>query len=272
MKSKDEKAYYAYLEKIIREQKARSPFFGKGTESREMDIFMLMNHIQKKNPFLMNRIIENIIDTTGMKNSSREDILAFMAKTDKGTICRWKNDEGEEVYLINNGRSLLSRNKRILVLGSHLNKNDLELFKKTVYGTILKKDIEHIYRKIRLENLRQQSRMRRKKSLFEFFTERKEKVLEHTSSNFEKNFKDLVREQGGASSPFATAQAMLKYMSGTEKSKLAASLKGMGIKDPVSFERLLSKWKSEALHPEYVIERESHKKVREKTVSILRSR
>ena len=270
MKSREEKAYYAYLEKIIREQKARSPFFSRGTESHEMDILMLMNHIQKKNPFLMEKIVENLIDTTGLKNASKSDILAFMSKTDKGTICRWKNEEGEEVYLVNNGRSLLSRNKRILVLGSHLNKGDMELFKKTMYGAILKKDIEHIYKKIERDN--QRRALKKRKSLAEFFSERKEKVLEHTSGNFEKNFKELVREQGAACSPFATAQAMLTFMAGPEKARLSQSLAGMGIKDSDSLERLLTKWKNEALHPEYEIVRESHKISRERKVEVLHTR
>lgn len=268
MKSRDEKAYYAWLEKIIRGQKARSPFFRKGTESYDMDILMLMNHIQKQNPLLMERIIEGLVDTTGLKNASRSDILAFMSRTSKGTVCRWRNEEGEEVWLVNNGRSLLKRSKRILVFGSHLNKNDLELFKKTMYGAVLKKDIEHIYKKIERDN---QKKIRgRRKSISEILSERKEKKLEHTSSNFERNFKELVREQGAACSPFATAQAMLTFMPGLEKSKLSQSLSGMGVKDQDSLERLLTKWKHEALHPEYETVRE-RRDAREKTVSVLHS-
>lgn len=262
MKSREEKAYYAYLEKVIREQKARSPFFSKGSESREMDILMLMQHIEKKNPRLMDKIIENLIDTSGLENASREEILELMSRTDKGSFCRWKNEEGEEVYLINNGRNLLNRRKRILVLGSHMNKGDMELFKKTMYGAVLKKDIEHIYKKIEHDNQRRAKKGRR--SVLEFFSERKEKALEHTSSNFEKNFKNLVREQGAACSPFATAQAMIAFMPGTEKAKLSESLTGMGIRDSNSLERLLSKWKSEALHPEYEIVRETRKVTRER--------
>lgn len=263
MKSRDEKAYYAYLEKIIREQKAKSPFFAHGTESHEMDILMLMNHIEKRNPHLMDKILENFIDTTGMENSSKADILAFMAKTDKGTICRWKNEEGEEVYLVNNGTNLFKGSKRILVLGNHLNKGDLELLRKSMYGAVLKKDFEHVYKKMAQNELKRQQN--KKSSLLEMFSEKREKELEHSSSNFERNFKQLVKEQGATCSPFQTAATMVSLMSGMEKKKLCASFAQMGIKNNNDLESLLSKWKNETLHPEYKIERtyKQTKKTRE---------
>ena len=79
MKSKEEKEYYAFLEKIIREQKASSAFWRRGSNSYEMDVLMLMNHIAKKNPDLADRIVNNFVDTTGMENCSKQDILSFMA-------------------------------------------------------------------------------------------------------------------------------------------------------------------------------------------------
>lgn len=253
MKSRDEKAYYAYLEKIIREQKGKTPFFSFGSESHEMDIFMLMQHIEKKNPHLMDKILENFIDTTGMENSSKADILAFMAKTEKGTICRWKNEEGEEVYLVNNGTNLFKDSKRILVLGNHLNKGDLELFRKSMYGAVLKKDIEHVYKKIERDNLRFQQK--RHASVMELFSEKKEKILDNSSSNFERNFKALVKEQGSSCNSFQTAATMVSFMSGTEKKNLGESFAQMGVRNNNDLERLLTKWKDEALHPAYKVER-----------------
>lgn len=256
MKSHLEKNYYKYLEKVIREQKAETPFFSQGTESREMDIFMLMQHIENKNPHLMEKILGNIIDTTGLENSSKADILAFMSKTDKGTIVRWKNEEGEELYLVNNGTNLFKKSKRILVLGDHLNKGDLDLFKRSVYGSVLKKDIEHIYKKLEQENL---NRQKNKSKLFiEKFTEKKEKVLVRSSSDFEKNFKELVKEQGGTCSTFQLASTIVSFMPGIEKQKLGASFAQMGIQNDNDLEKLLSRWKNEALHPE-VIEQRSYK-------------
>ena len=92
MNRKDEKEYYAYLEKIIREQKRNSLFFHSDNSSREMDIMMLMEHIQRKNPRLAEQIVNNFIDTTGMENASKQDVLKFMGQTEKGAIVKWKNE------------------------------------------------------------------------------------------------------------------------------------------------------------------------------------
>ena len=107
MKRSEEKQYYSFLEKIIREQKASSSFWHKGSNSYEMDVLMLMNHIAKKNPRLMDKVINNFVDTTGMKDCSKQDILSFMARTEKGTICKWKDENGVSLGELEN----LTKNK-----------------------------------------------------------------------------------------------------------------------------------------------------------------
>lgn len=274
MKSKEEKEYYAYLEKIIRQQKAQSPFWKHNTNSYEMDILVLMNHISKKNPRLIDKILNNYIDTTGMENSSKEDILAFMGKTEKGTVCKWKNENGEEIYLLNNGERFFTKKKQILVFGNHINKGDLELIKKSMYGSVLKKDIQKVYEKIaREEEIKQQRKLSgRKPSFVNTIVEKKEKIKEHTASEFERNFKLLVKEQGTLCIPRATADTMLAFMNGPEKSKLAGSLSSIGVKDSLSWERLLDKWKTEALNPEIEIEHSYKRTIKSRNVEILHSR
>ena len=173
----------------------------------------------------------------------------------------------QELYLVNNGQNLLSGQKRILVLGSHVNKGDIELLKKTMFGTVLRKDIEHVYKKM------EKSRMHDKKNFVQkFFGESKERKIENVSSDFEKNFKMLVREQGVSCVPMATASTMVKFMPGAEKEKLAVSLKNIGIQNGNDLERLLSKWKNEALNPEYEIERKKKQRTKERTVTIITTR
>lgn len=274
MKTNDERAYYEYLEKIIRERKRGMPFFGAKSESHEMDILMLMSHIQKKNPRLMERILGNFIDANADgKNPSRVEILSALQKMEKGTVCRWKDESGQELWLVNNGENLMGGKRRVLVFGSHLDRGDMELFKKSLYGSVLRKDIEHVYKKIARDNARAQARKRKSGAavgVLDFFSERKERMLEHTSSNFEKNFKELVRAQGASCHPFATAQTMISLMSGVEKKNLSQSLSGMGVRNSSDMERLLSKWKNEALNPEYRIEREHKRTVRSRTVEYSR--
>lgn len=273
MNRKAEKEYFAYLEKIIREQKAASSFWKSGTNSYEMDILLLMNHISKKNPNLADKIISNFVDTTGMKDCSKQDILTFMARTEKGTICKWKNESGEEVYLINNGERPFKKSKQILVFGNHLNKGDLELLKKSMYGTVLKKDIQKVYEKIAREEQRKVQRsFFKKESFLTKMTEKKERIIEHSSSEFERNFKRLVREQGSLCIPRATADTMLAFMSGSEKKKFAESLNSRGVTDSMSWERLLDKWKNEALNPQISYERTYRQTKKTREVEVFRSR
>lgn len=95
MNSNEEKAYYSWLEKVIRDRKRGMPMFNKDSDSYEMDIAMLMRHIEKVNPYLADKIIGNLIDTTDIKEASRADILAYMGRTEKGTIVKWRNENNE---------------------------------------------------------------------------------------------------------------------------------------------------------------------------------
>ena len=250
MNKLSEKEYYKYLEKVIREQKARQPFFHNNSQSYEIDIHMIMQHIMKKNPELAEKIFSNFVDTTQMKDASKQDILRFVGRTEKGTIVKWKNEEGEEIYLVNNGQNFFTNTKRVLVLGSHLNKSDLNELKNTMYGAVLKRDIQHVYKKIQRDEQRKQ---KKGESLYEYFTRKNE--LEHTSSNFEKNFKQLVKEQGSTCITFSTFSTMVTLMKENERKTLAQSFSQMGVRNNFELEALLSKWKSEALHPEYVQQR-----------------
>ena len=274
MKSKEEKEYYAFLEKIIREQKASSSFWRRGSNSYEMDVLMLMNHIAKKNPNLMDKIINNFVDTTGMENCSKQDILSFMARTEKGTICKWKDENGTEVFLVNNGERFFQHSKQILVFGNRMNKGDLELLKKSMYGYVLKKDIQKVYEKIaREEQKKQQLRMNGKKvSFINKIAEKKEKIQEHSASEFERNFKLLVKEQGSLCIPRATADTMLAFMSGSERKKLAGGLSSIGVTNSLAWEHLLDKWKDEALNPKIELERTFKQTIKPRTVEVFHTR
>ena len=250
-KMNSRKEYYNYLEKIIREHKAKNPFFKSGSNNYETDILELIKHIKNKDSFLLEKFISDNINIPELVNVSKENVLEFMKKTKKGTICRWKNKEGVEVFLINDGKNILKTDK------------------KNMYNSILKKDIKYVYNKIEQNNLKEQ---KIKKKILEFFNEQKEKNGELNSSVFEKTFKELVREQGGLSSPISTATFMLSLMSGADKNEFAINLNNMGIKNVYSFERLLSKWKYEALNPEYEIIRNTYRRKKEKNIDILRSR
>jgi hypothetical protein len=71
--------------------------------------------------------------------------------------------------------------------------------------------------------------------------------LNHSSGDFEKNFKALVREHGRGSDSLLTATFLVRSMSPGDKAELNNNLMSNGIKTSDDLERLLSKWKSEAL-------------------------
>jgi hypothetical protein len=56
-----------------------------------------------------------------------------------------------------------------------------------------------------------------------------------------------MREQGSGSSPGVTAQYIFTTMAYTDKKKLNHSLNAMGVKTSADMEKLLQRWKSEAL-------------------------
>ncbi|MDR2078102.1 MAG: hypothetical protein LBP74_00085 [Treponema sp.] len=64
---------------------------------------------------------------------------------------------------------------------------------------------------------------------------------------FERQFKSLIREQGSGSSPGVTAQYIFTTMAYSDKKKLNHSLAAIGIKTRPDMEKLLQRWKSEAL-------------------------
>jgi hypothetical protein len=71
--------------------------------------------------------------------------------------------------------------------------------------------------------------------------------LNHSSGDFERNFKSLIREQGSGANSLLTAKFLVYSMSPGDKSELNKNLLSNGIKSPDDLNRLLSKWRSEAL-------------------------
>jgi hypothetical protein len=84
--------------------------------------------------------------------------------------------------------------------------------------------------------------------------------LNHSSGDFEKNFKALVREQGRGADSLLTAKFLVCSMSPVDKSELNKNLLSNGLKTPGDLERLLSKWKSEALLANHTPQRAPRRK------------
>lgn len=269
--SRDDRIFQKELEKVIREQKAHSIFFNQNSSAYNLDVNYLLEYISKKHPEIAEKFAANFVDTTQMKDCSKQDILSFMARTEKDTICKWKDEAGEEHYFINNGKNLLGTKTNIIAFSSRLNKKDLENLQKTMLKKALENNIKKVYERIEKE---QQVKIRKtKKSFFDILEERKTEKLESYASDFEKNFKTLVRQQGGTANSIQLAQSMVAFMDDREVKQLNSSLSSQGIRDGKSFEQLLAQWKNEALNLQYELEKKiERKKTKSQTIEVLRSR
>lgn len=251
-----EKEYYKYLENVIRHRKQQGLFFPLGTRDYEMDLSLLLEHIQRKNPALMDKILDNYIDLESipaLKNASDNAIGNFMKATPKGTIAHLKNANGESVYIINNGS-----HQKLQLVNSKLKNVDLEILKKSVFGTILKKDIEHVYDKIHAK----ESKKKSKKSIFE-----KSPVGDN---KFEENFMNIARQWGTSASPMSLAGAYISTMSGIEKKEVLGMFKTKGLNSADKLCTYLNQLVDKAHTKERVIEREITRNV--KPISYTRSR
>ena len=109
-------------------------------------------------------------------------------------------------------------------------------------------------------------------SFLEAISENKEQKLEHTASDFERNFKQLVRKQGSLCIPQATAQTMISFMNGVERKRLAETFFHIGVKSQSDLECLLDRWKNEALNPKIETEYSYRRTVKSRNVEVFRGR
>jgi hypothetical protein len=85
------------------------------------------------------------------------------------------------------------------------------------------------------------------KNLLNVLPLKKHISLNHGSGDFEKNFKALVREQGTGADSLLTAKFLVYSMPPGDKAELNKNFLSNGVKNTGDLERLLAKWKSEAL-------------------------
>jgi hypothetical protein len=119
--------------------------------------------------------------------------------------------------------------------------NAADIIKTSVLASVLSKDIERVYKKIASEQ--EQSRPRASFSL-----PKERSLTDASASDFERNFKQLVREQGFGASPGGIAKMLVSAMPAAEQNRLEQSLIQSGVKTNGDFENLLGKWKTEALN------------------------
>lgn len=244
---KDEKHYFEVLEKLVREEKRNSVFFTEGTDSFALDMELLLRHLQQNDPAFIENMFDRYVDTSQLKGfSSPKEVQELVASMDKGSIVKWKDKEGRELYFVNQGRNILNGKKQIYVCTNMLSKKDVKSLQKSFMEHILKKDLKHVYKKIQKENLKNRSKT--PSFIKESVTSRKdykEKELEAIGTGFEKQFKKIVKEIGSTSvDPKTVAVSMFRTMSKGEQRDVSAAFSHM---TTGGFNSLLAKWKDETL-------------------------
>lgn len=243
MKKLEEKSYYLWLEDVIREQNHNRFRFDMSSGERDAQMMLLVHYIEKHYPKMYEKLLAGTVDASANSNVTKDDVLSFLGKTEKGTCVTWKDMNGNEFLFINAGQGSVKNKRRILVMGNDDSKKDINLIKKAIVSELLRKDVEHVYEKIQKQ---EQKKKQGKTYLSEMFSQRNS--ITHTAGSFENNFKKMIKKQGFGASAMNTAQIMVRTMSSSEKKKLLSSFSAMGIKTGDDLEKLLTRWKDEALH------------------------
>lgn len=258
MNSSNERKYYEYLENIIRERKQKGVFFPIGSRDYEMDLSLLLDHIQRKNPNLAQKLLDNFIDIEeipALKNASNEEIKNFLRKTPKGTIAHLKNNKGENLYIFNNGKS-----HKLQVINSKIKKIDLETLKKSVLANILKKDLKQVYEKIhKQENKKKINAI----SVFNKSSSLVKEVNPVGKNKFENDFIEMSQKWGSTASPMALLGAYILPMNNIERKELFGMFtqKGINTTDKLCkhLNELVDKAHSKKQIVEHKFQREKHK-------------
>lgn len=244
---REEKQYFAVLEKLVRNEKRNSIFFKEGSDSFALDIELLMRHLQKQDPYFLDHMFDQYIDTTQLKGfNTVAEVRELVANMKKGSIVKWADKDGRELYYVNQGRNIVTGKKQIYVCTNLLSKKDIKSLQKSFMEHILKKDLKQIYKKIQKENLKKKD----KKPHFikEAVLNRKdykEKELENAGSGFEKQFKKIIKELGSPSvDPKTVAVSMFRTMSKGEQRDVSAAFAHLTVG---GFNSMLNKWKDETL-------------------------
>lgn len=244
MNQSDESAYYKFLEGMILKSG--------GLSSDGSDVFRALALIRKENPDIMDRLLSRYYDTSSWRDAmgravplTQDRILKLLATSEKGTVIKWKDGEGRDVFFINTGKELLSNKKRISIVKSTYRCSDINMLRKSLAGEMIVRDLEKIRRKMQRD---ERARMQRQKDFMKALSPGWKDNLGAGASSFERNFKELCK--AGFAGGVATAAAVCSSLDGSEKEKVRNLLSNVyHVKNTADLSGLLDKWRAEALKP-----------------------
>jgi hypothetical protein len=237
MKEKQEEKYYSGLNAII--NRYNKKHFNHAVVADDQYASSLAAFIMASYPRLTQSLVNGSVYTIPKTPFSERIIPAIINAAAKGTVISIRDAQGRLKMYANAGKDGKGNKKRILVIDGHEKDSVKNNHRRLLAYHILKDDIQYVFR--------DKTYLKPKPSVpvSSGLRENREKVT--PKGKFERQFKSLIREQGASSSPGVTAQYIFTTMAYSDKKKLNHSLSAMGIKTKPDMEKLLQRWKSEAL-------------------------
>lgn len=232
---RNERRYREWLRSEMLRWKKRSLFSG-DRDKREMDIEKFFEHINRKYPFLAKRIFRNALQ---VENITRDELMALLSRTKKGTIVKWTDKNGKSMYFLNKGRNIRGR-KSITVLGDTIDYKELRGLRGTYFHDAIIKDIRRQYLALRREQMLERERRRR---ILRLRFLKKYSVLP-TAGTFER---EVIREIRMGSDPMAAARSIIALMTEADKKRLAGSWLSKGMRSNADVGRYIASLQAKAL-------------------------
>jgi hypothetical protein len=243
MKSSDERKYFRLLENIVKHRKGNTRFLSaRDGDAFRLEISSLLHYVNRLHPGLADSLFSKEISLTRIPVIREKELRDYVLSSDKGSVFQFRDSRGNVKALINAGKNYLSGKNSVIVLSNSLKIRDIPKYRQYLYLALLQKDIEQVYR-----NMAARQRKNYPPQAGSVLLLNEKNTLRHSSGEFEKNFKSLIREQGYGADSLLTAKILAASMSPADKSELNKNLISSGIRNQDALERLLSKWKSEAL-------------------------
>lgn len=233
--STNERKYEEWLRSEMLRWKKRSLFSG-DRDKREMDIEKFFEHINRKYPFLAKRIFRNALQ---VENISRDELMALLSRTKKGTIVKWTDKNGKSMYFVNKGKNLRGK-KSITVLGDTIDFKEIRGLRNSYFRNAIMKDIRRQYMALRREQELERERHRR---LLRLKFVKKFSILP-TAGTFER---EVIKEIRRGTEPMAAAQSIIALLTERDKKLLAENWIAKGIRNNSDVGRYIASLHSKAL-------------------------
>lgn len=233
-----EREYLKFVEREIRKSKKGTLFYAPDDAQRSGDIAFLITMIATYRGTEQLHILEKQRKVLIVRDE--QEAMKLLQKSSKGSVIMWKDGTGINHVLLNMGNTAAGK-KQALAFKGELDRKTTKQFLSLASAYIITADVKRIYEKL----YRRQVLSLKKKPV--------EKILnpvhqiDTPASGFEKNFKNIIRSIGGATSVLQTAQIMVASMTASEKKALSQQFRSAGVRTAGDLKTLLGKWQREAL-------------------------